>query len=462
MRKINNIMVAFIAACLTTILAFAAPASAAEEKSQTLFINVNVFDGASEQLAMNRRVLVEGNLIKTIGDETLKANKGATVINGAGRTLMPGMHDMHTHIGISRPPAGEMRLNMDPFLVGVVAAKRAEFFLMNGFTTIRDIGGPAKFMQRAIDTGVVIGPRILPTEAFISQTAGHGDFRNRSDLNPNMYGRGTTNFVDNYYTCLADGPTEIRRCVREQMGLGAVQIKIFTGGGISSEKDPLHAVQYTPEEVKAAVEAANQYGTYVAAHAYTAKHIQLAVDNGVKVIEHGALLTPEIADKMVAEDIWLVPSFKAFVGTDLAAFAQMASPVQVAKAAIVAAGAKTAYKTAVEKGVKMAFGTDLLGPWEQAGVFEKQVFEEFYWAAQYMPDVDVLRMATGLAGELHALSGENSPYQEGPTGVIQEGAYADILLVKGNPVEDVLIMSEPDKNLDLIMKDGKVYRNTLN
>lgn len=441
--------------------AFAAnPSFAQDAAPQILFTNVNVFDGVNESLIENANVLVQGNLIAEVSTEPLAA-ANALIIDGGGRTLMPGMHDMHTHIGISRPPAGEMRLNMDPFLVGVVAAKRAEFFLMNGFTTIRDIGGPAKFMQRAIDTGVVIGPRILPTEAFISQTAGHGDFRNRSDLNPNMYSRGTQNFVDEYYTCLADGLTEIRRCVREQMGLGAVQVKIFTGGGISSEKDPLHAVQYTAAEVQAAVEVANQYGTYVAAHAYTVDHIQLAVDNGVKVIEHGALLTPEIAEQMVSEDIWLVPSFKAFVGTDLEAFAQMASPAQVAKATIVAEGAEAAYRTAVEKGVKMAFGTDLLGPWEQAGVFEKQVYEEFYWAAQYMPDVDVLRMATGLAGELHALTGENSPYQEGPTGVIQEGAYADILLVKGNPADDVQIMANPDDNLDLIMKDGMIYKNRL-
>jgi imidazolonepropionase-like amidohydrolase len=267
--------------------------------------------------------------------------------------------------------------------------------------------------------------------------------------------------VDLYYTAFADGPTEIRRAVREQMGRGANQIKIFTGGGISSEKDPLHAVQYTAGEVQAAVEAANQYGTYVAAHAYTAAHIQLALDNGVKVIEHGALLTPEMAKFMAKNDIWLCPSFKGFIGTDIESFAKMASPAQVAKARIVKSGAEAAYKAAVAAGVKMAFGSDLLGPWPQAGTFENQVLEEFHWARKYMSDFEVLQMATGRAGELHALCGENTPYKDGPTGVIKEGAYADILLVKGNPLENVEIMADPDANLHLIMKDGKIYKNTL-
>ena len=221
---------------------------------QVLFKNVNIFNGTEDKLYKNHSVLVEGNLIKKIG-ASLKANKEATVIDGGGKILMPGLHDMHTHVGIFRPVAGDMRTDMDPFHIGAVAAARAEGMLMNGFTTIRDIGGPAKFLQRSIDAGVVKGPRIYPTEAFISQTSGHGDFRNRNDRNQNQYG-APTHYVDRYYSCLADGDTEIRRCVREQLGLGATQIKIFTGGGVASEKDPLHSVQYTPHEIQIAVEAA--------------------------------------------------------------------------------------------------------------------------------------------------------------------------------------------------------------
>lgn len=458
----------FLAASVTVGLASTVPAGYANASSsetptppQILFTNVDVFNGTDEQLYENHQVLVEGNMIRSISAGEIETREGATVIDGGGRTLMPGMHDMHTHVSLYRSIAGEMRTTMDPFLVGAVATRRAEFFLMSGFTTIRDIGGPAKFLQRAIDSGVVIGPRILPSEAFITQTSGHGDFRNRADANPNIDPVGSSSFVDRYVSCFADGPTEIRRCVREQMGLGATQIKIFTGGGISSEKDPLHAVQYTPVEVQVAVEAANQYGTYVAAHAYTENHIRLAVENGVKVIEHGALITPEIADQMVANDIWLVPSFKAFVGTDVDFFATMASPESTEKFRMVTEGAAAGYRTAVEKGVKMAFGTDALGPWQQAGEFEKLALEEFTWAREYMSDYEVLRMVTGRAGELHALSGENTPYKSGPTGVIEENAYADILLVRGNPLDNVKILANPDEYLDFIMKDGKVYKNTL-
>ena len=242
------------ALALFAALAFSASASAQEEKPkpQVLFTNVNVFDGKSDKLAEGMSVLVEGNLIKKIG-KGLKADANATVIDGAGRTMVPGLHDMHTHVGIYRPVAGDNRIDMTPFLVGAVAAARAEGMLMNGFTLIRDIGGPAKFLQRAIDAGVVVGPRVLPTENFVTQTSGHGDFRNRTDPNPNINSRGSTNYVDEYYSCFADGPTEIRRCIREQLGKGATQIKIFTGGGVASEKDPLHSVQYTPEEVRVAV-----------------------------------------------------------------------------------------------------------------------------------------------------------------------------------------------------------------
>lgn len=452
-----------LAAPTVTLIAIVfAPFARAQDSpkpSYTLISNVTVFDGTNEKTTKGS-VLIENNLIKAVGPD-VKAPSGAMLIDGGGKFLMPGMHDMHTHIAISRPPAGEMRINMDPFLVGVVAARRVEWFLMHGFTTIRDIGGPAAFMRRAVDAGVSPGPRILSAEAFITQTAGHGDFRNRSDTNPNILSQGSNNFVDRYYSIFADGPTEIRRGVRENMGNGANHIKIFTGGGISSEKDPLHAVQYTASEVRAAVEAADQYGTYVAAHAYTEKHIQIALDNGVKVIEHGAMLTPEIAAEMAKKGVWLVPSFKAFTGTDLESFAKMASPAQVAKAKSVGQGAEKAYRAAVNAKVKMAFGTDLLGPWRQAGKFERQVLEEFHWAKKFMSDFEVLRLATGMAGELHALCGENTPYKEGPTGVIRPGAYADLLIVDGNPLADVEILAKPEETLLLIMKDGKVYKNTL-
>jgi imidazolonepropionase-like amidohydrolase len=197
MSNVRGLVAAYGVACLLALMANSAPLAAAEEKPkpQTLFTNVNIFDGKSDTLAEGMSVLVEENLIKQIG-KGLKAGDGAKVIDGGGRTLMPGLHDMHTHIGIYRPVAGDTRIDMTPFLVGAVAAARAPAMLMNGFTLIRDIGGPAKFLQRAIDAGVVVGPRVLPTESFVTQTSGHGDMRNRTDPNPNINSRGSTNYID--------------------------------------------------------------------------------------------------------------------------------------------------------------------------------------------------------------------------------------------------------------------------
>jgi imidazolonepropionase-like amidohydrolase len=463
MSNVRGLVAAYGVACLLALMANSAPLAAAEEKPkpQTLFTNVNIFDGKSDTLAEGMSVLVEENLIKQIG-KGLKAGDGAKVIDGGGRTLMPGLHDMHTHIGIYRPVAGDNRIDMTPFLVGAVAAARAEGMLMNGFTLIRDIGGPAKFLQRAIDASVVVGPRVLPTESFITQTSGHGDFRNRTDPHPNIDVRGSTNYIDQYYSCFADGPTEIRRCIREQLGKGATQIKIFTGGGVASEKDPLHSVQYTPEEVQVAVQTAAQWKTYVAAHAFTDASIRLAVENGVQVIEHGPLMSEDSAKLMAEKGTWLVPSVAAILALDLDNFKKISSPATYAKGVKLIDGVPKEMEYVVKHGVKMAFGTDLLADWESSVAYDNDANKEFIWLAKFMPNVDALRMATGNAGQLHALSGPNSPYQDGPTGVIQEGAYADILLVDGNPLEDIKIMTEPGKNFRIIMKDGKIYKNTLN
>jgi len=428
---------------------------------QTLFTNVNIFNGTDDQIYENHNVLIENNLIRSISSESIQANEKATVINGSGMTLMPGLHDMHTHVGIYRPVAGDNRIDMSPFLVGAVAATRAEGMLMNGFTLIRDIGGPAKFLQRAIDAGVVVGPRVLPTEGFITQTSGHGDFRNRTDPHPNIDVRGSTNYIDEYYSCFADGPTEMRRCVREQLGKGATQIKIFTGGGVASEKDPLHSVQYTPEEVQVAVQTAAQWQTYVSSHAFTDASIRLAVENGVQVIEHGPLMSEESAKLMSKNGTWLVPSVAAILGLDLEAFKKVSSAATYAKGIQLVEGVKKEMEYVVKHDVKMAFGTDLLFDWESSVGYDDDANQEFVWLAKYMPNIDALRMATGNAGELHALSGPNTPYQDGPTGVIEVGAYADLLIVDGNPLEDIEVMTDPDTNFRIIMKDGKIYKNTL-
>ena len=260
---------------------------------------------------------------------------------------------------------------------------------------------------------------------------------------------------------MADGDTEIRRCIREQLGLGATQIKIFTGGGVASEKDPLHSVQYTPHEIQIAVETAAQWKTYVAAHAFTDASIRVAVENGVKVIEHGPLMSEESAKLMAEKGTWLVPSVAAVLGQDWDAFKKISSARTYAKGRALLDGVPKEMEYAVKHKVKMVFGTDLLADWENSVVYDKDANQEFKWLAEFMPNIEVLKMATSNAAEMIKLIGPNNPYQDGAQGVVAEGAYADLLLVNGNPLDDILVMTKPDENFKVIMKDGVIYKNIL-
>jgi len=435
------------------------PVFAQDDVQQTLFRNVNVFDGKSDELAMSVDVLVEGNLIKQV-DAGLQSASGAMVIDGDGRTLMPGLIDSHVHFTFYPPIASVMRDELDPFFLGILAAPRAERFLMNGFTTVRDIGGPAKYIQKAIEYGIIIGPRVFPSEAVITQTRGHGDFRAYNDQHPNMTG-GTYHYMDRYLAIIADGPTEIRRGVRESLRNGATQIKTFTGGGVTSEFDPLYAVQYTPEEIRYIVEAAAQSKTYVSAHSHPDDGIRLAVENGIQCVEHGPFLSEKTAKLMAKKGTFLVPTTFGVLGTPLDVYETMLSPASFAKLKEVYEVYPTALRAAVKYNVKMAYGTDFVGGWQDQATRDENQGKEFLTLTKFMEPVAALKMATGNAGELAAMTGPNNPWQDGPLGVIKAGAYADILLIDGNPLEDIEIMTDPDSNFRIIMKDGKIYKNTL-
>ena len=436
------------------------PASKAPPKRHIVIRNVDVFDGVNEELQRGVDVLVGDNLIVAV-QKGIKAPEGAAEIDGGGRFLMPGLHDMHTHVSIFRPVPQKMRIDMDPFHIGAVAAARARGMLMNGFTLIRDIGGPAKYLQRVVDAGLVPGPRVLPTEAFISQTSGHGDFRNRNDVPHPNAASGSRHFVDTYFGAIADGVPECIRATRESLRLGATQIKIMGTGGVASEFDPLHGVQFLPEEIRAIVETAKTWKTYVASHCFTDEGIRRAVENGVMCIEHGPLMSEESAKLLAEKGVWLVPSLAATMNVDWDEFEKISSPATLAKAKKVAAGNPKAIRAAVKHKVKMAFGTDLLSNWENSVEYDREMNLEFKYWAQFVPNVEALRLATSHAAELARLSGPNNPYQDGPTGVIKPGAYADLILIDGNPIDDIMVMTKPQKNFKLIMKDGVIYKNTL-
>jgi imidazolonepropionase-like amidohydrolase len=363
---------------------------------------------------------------------------------------MPGLIDAHWHALMAATPLPLLSTS-DPSYLHLLAARQAEATLMRGFTTVRDLGGPTTGLKRAIDEGVMIGPRIYPSGAFISQTSGHGDFRFSFEL-PRRPGGPLSHSEVVGVAAIADSPDEVRLRTREQLRLGASQIKLMAGGGVSSPYNPIESIQYTEPELRAAVEAAEDWGTYVTVHAYTPAAIQRAIRAGVKVIEHGQLVDEPTVRMMAENDIWwsLQP-----LTYDAEVFARM-PPVSQKKALQVFAGTDNAYRLAKKYNVKTAFGTDILFDAGAAGRQGSYLAQMVRW---YTP-AEALKMATADNGELLALSGFINPYP-GRLGVVEEGALADLLLVDGNPLENLDLVADPGKNFLIIMKDGRVYKDTL-
>jgi imidazolonepropionase-like amidohydrolase len=433
---------------LAVALAFCLPAAAQDAQApRTLFTNVDVFDGLHEAQIENANVLVEGNVIAAVSTEPIDAD-GATVVDGAGRTLMPGLIDAHWHTMLVRPTV-EQAIYGDFAFVTILAALEAEATLMRGFTTVRDMGGPAFGLKLAIDSGLVPGPRIYPSGAMITTTGGHGDFRFFTEL-PRTPDRLTRSEVMGG-SMIADGPDEVRMRVREQLMLGASQIKLTAGGGVASPHSPLDVATFSEAELKAAVDAAESWDTYVAVHAYTSKAVERAIAAGVEVIEHAHLMDDEAARMLAEKDIWL--STQPFTETGLVG--EALPPASLAKKEEVIEGTDNVYRLAKKHHLKVAFGTDILFSAQEATRQGAWVGRLTKW---YTP-AEALAMATGTNGELLQLTGKRNPYP-GRLGVVEAGALADLLLVDGDPVADIDLVADPDRFL-VIMKDGVIYKSTL-
>ena len=447
MSVLRHIAIVFTLLSQTTY-----PALAQQDTvSHTLIRNVNIFDGSSSELAMGQDLLVEDNLIRKIG-RGLEAPKGARVVDGGGRVLTPGLIEAHQHLALVEHFM-DIRNEYDWMYVGGAAAKRARDMLMSGFTTVRDIGGPVFGLARLIDEGRVPGPRLYPSGAMISQTSGHGDFRNYNDPHPEMF--GPKHFNDKYWTFIADGQDAVTRATRENLRNGATQIKVMAGGGVSSRYDPLDAAQYTLRELKAAVEAAEAWRTYVAVHAYKPDSVQQALKAGVKCIEHGVFIDEPTMLMLKEKGAFLVPQVQVLELSDNQVAAL--SPASQQKFYEAKAGNDAMWKLAAKHKVKVGFGTDLFGP---EAVFGQQNLE-FGARLKYFSSLEILRQATSVNAELLKLSGPRNPYRAGPLGAIVEGAYADLLIVDGNPLKDIKVLEDPGKSIRLIMKDGQIYKNTL-
>jgi imidazolonepropionase-like amidohydrolase len=422
----------------------------AQTGGETLFRDVRIYDGKGETLSPPTSVLVRGNLIAEIGDD-LAAASDATVIDSGGRTLMPGLIDAHWHTMLIRQTPEQMLFG-DVGFVNLLAGAEATATLMRGFTTVRDTGGPSFGLKQAIDADVVPGPRIWPSGAMITVTSGHGDFRPISDL-PRDSSKHLSRVEELGGAMVADGPDMVRQRVREQLMQGASQIKLTGGGGVASPHSPLDVSTFTQDELAAAVDAASNWGTYVAVHAYTSDAVRRAIDAGVKVIEHAHLIDDETASYMVEKDVWLsaqpiVPQFFGGIfppGTD-----------QAEKLQDVMEGTDHLYQMVKEHNIKTAFGTDVLF----SEALAQQQGRMLVSLTEWFTPAEVLRQATSTNAEFLELSGLRSPYK-GKLGVIEEGALADLLLVDGDPLSNIDLLAEPEPNLQLIMKDGTIYKNTL-
>lgn len=437
---------------LAALFCLTPAAYAAEPPALTLFENVRVFDGKSERLEEGMNVLIRGNTIEKISKDPLSTDgtPSVQVIAGGGRTLMPGLIDAHWHAMLVRPTPAAL-LTDDVGYLNLVAGAEARDTLMRGFTTVRDVGGPSFGLKRAIDEGIVAGPRIFPSGAIISVTSGHGDFRQANEL-PRVVGAPQSRQEQTGASMIADSPDEVRVRVREQLLKGASQIKLTAGGGVASPNSPLDVSTFTEAELRAAVEAAENWGTYVTVHAYTPVSIQRAISAGVKCIEHGHLMDEATAKLIAERGIWL--STQAF--PDEMADAFPPGSQERAKAFTVFAGTDTSITLAKKYKLKTAFGTDILFSKRLAQRQGELLVKFTRW---YTP-AETLAMATGTNGELLALSGKRNPYP-GKLGVVEEGALADLLLVDGDPVSNIELLQDPAKNLLVIMKDGKIYKNSL-
>lgn len=434
------------------LLAATAPAHAATldagSPSAVLFENVRVFDGTASSLSAPVNVLVVGNTIRTISGAPIAEPTGARLLRvaGDGRTLMPGLIDAHVHLTFGALSQAQMASpDLSAQMAEDAAAAEAGKMLLRGFTAVRDVGGPIFALKQRIDSGAVPGPRIWPSGAVISQTGGHGDFRMPHEPSRRFTGKVSRSelFGANF---IADGRDEVLTAVRENLRMGASQIKLMAGGGTSSAYDPIDVTQYTLDEMRAAVEAAEDWNTYVTVHAYTPRAVRRAIEAGVKCIEHGQLLDEDTLRLIAEKGVWLSAQ-------NLVEDTPNMDPQRREKRREVVAGNARLWPLAKKLKVKLAWGTDSLFEPELNAEQNAYILRLKPW---FSP-AEILKLITHDNAQLLALAGPRSPYP-GRLGVVEEGALADLILVEGDPLANIDLVADPDANFAVIVKDGIVVK----
>lgn len=420
------------------------------QESQVLIENVKLLDYTTQTLTPPKHVLINGNTIQTISTSPIDTQgKNIVRIDAKGKTLIPGLIDVHVHLVFGALTMPQMMTNdlSEEFLIKTVGLS-AQQMLMRGFTSVRDVGGPIFPLKAAIDKGKLLGPRIWPSGAVVSQTAGHGDFRTPEEKSRRFF--GVVSRAERYgATFIADGRDEVLTAVRENLRFGASQIKLMAGGGTSSAYDPVDVTQYTLDEMKAAVDAAEDWGTYVTVHAYTPRAIRRAIEAGVKCIEHGQLLDEETLQLIAEKNIWLSLQNLVEDTPDM-------DPQRRIKRKPVIEGQEKVWPMAKKYGVKLAWGTDFLFEPDLNKLQNTFILRLQKW----FTNAEIIKMITQDNGELLQLSGLRSPYP-GKLGTVEEGALADLILVDGDPLKNLKLLADPEKNFLLIMKDGQIHKNSL-
>tara|TARA_R110002096_G_scaffold124002_5_gene268128 strand:- start:798 stop:2096 length:1299 start_codon:yes stop_codon:yes gene_type:complete len=425
---------------LSGLFCFLVPAMA----DSILIENVRIFNGVDASL-MPGHVLVVDGIISDVSTATIEAPADSLVIDGGNRVLTPGFIDLHAHITMHLP---YNQSDAHGTVAGAVANDVARHYLDSGFTTVRDAGGTHPDLARAIDLGTVYGPRVFPSGAILSQTAGHGDWRHSSAPNPTLGGGSPYIYSDQ--SVIVDGVDQHLAAARENLRFGATQIKIMGGGGVMSEFDPIHSLQPSPAEIRAAVQAASDFGTYVLAHAYTSEAVRRLVNNGVRCIEHGLLIDDATAAFVKKNDVVISTQLVVFRAlTDLPGISQ----TNLDKLAVVLEGQENLIALIKKHDITTGFSTDLI-----SGMYP-MLTREFTERALYWSPAEVLAQATSESAKVIRMSGKLN--RHGNFGEIREGWVADILLINGEPLHDISVLRDPDNNLALIMKGGEIVKNTI-
>ena len=438
-----------------------------KELPQTLFKNVNIFNGTENKLYENHQVLVEGNFIRAISAGEIGTRDGATVINGGGRTLMPGFIENHAHLMLPGPTLPAMEANSTWEDLAIHGTRMAEMYLMQGFTTVRDAGGANAGLRRAIDSGSILGPRFYPSAAFLSTRGGHADFANFTSPPGESSNFSRLNMAQE-----VDNVADMNKFARNNFRMGATQLKYMQSGGVVSAFDPWQLLAGTKEEIEAAVAVAESYGSYVMAHSYRKIAIMNALNAGVRSIEHGFMFDCEIAELMNEKGAYITTNLTAFDPGLLDIPAVRDVPSSYRKAVSASAAFKDYIPNMKKCPVKRGYHTDCVG---SVGACSKQIAYEKYLNGDFFGNYAALVAMTSVGGEIAALSGEfMNPYPDAKLGVVEKDAYADLLLIDGNPLEDLSVIGTSDKWFDgptrpaspetirIIMKDGVIYKNTLN